>query len=315
MLACNKFLAFARWNVLFRKWPNVTVSPCYIFMEIWITVKTCFTLPSQCSYHVLGLGLLNLSWFLMWACSWSTIRSNYKPINASELEWRGRHWFVDLWFELWHVLASEWTYSCRCLSLQMVKAIQVLRIHLLELEKVSELCKDFCNRYTSTLKGKTSLFSAPLQCFFKWTRKKKDEKKKKKKMAWKYVWWRANLFVFAKGTRCYPDFFSAVDGITSHHEKCFDLLMTETLWRMHCWVHAAPTRADIDKYSTDEMHLLCVEYRRKKWNEQICSSSCERQETVLHSVDAGLLSIESRKTCLCTGQDILSLGFQLGTQF
>ncbi|CAG2100487.1 unnamed protein product, partial [Medioppia subpectinata] len=29
----------------------------------------------------------------------------------------------------------------------MIKAIQVLRIHLLELEKVSELCKDFCQRY------------------------------------------------------------------------------------------------------------------------------------------------------------------------
>ena len=38
--------------------------------------------------------------------------------------------------------------------LQMVKAIQVLRIHLLELEKVSELCKDFCSRYISCLKGK-----------------------------------------------------------------------------------------------------------------------------------------------------------------
>jgi hypothetical protein len=31
----------------------------------------------------------------------------------------------------------------------MIKAIQVLRIHLLELEKVSELCKDFCQRYIS----------------------------------------------------------------------------------------------------------------------------------------------------------------------
>ena len=45
-----------------------------------------------------------------------------------------------------------------CLSLrklfQMVKAIQVLRIHLLELEKVQELCKDFCNRYITCLKGK-----------------------------------------------------------------------------------------------------------------------------------------------------------------
>ncbi|KAH9369093.1 hypothetical protein HPB48_016736 [Haemaphysalis longicornis] len=37
---------------------------------------------------------------------------------------------------------------------QMVKAIQVLRIHLLELEKVQELCKDFCNRYIACLKSK-----------------------------------------------------------------------------------------------------------------------------------------------------------------
>ncbi|XP_046553524.1 LOW QUALITY PROTEIN: homeobox protein PKNOX1-like [Haliotis rubra] len=36
----------------------------------------------------------------------------------------------------------------------MVKAIQVLRIHLLELEKVNELCKDFCTRYIACLKGK-----------------------------------------------------------------------------------------------------------------------------------------------------------------
>lgn len=30
---------------------------------------------------------------------------------------------------------------------QMIRSIQVFRIHLLELEKVSELCKDFCHRY------------------------------------------------------------------------------------------------------------------------------------------------------------------------
>ncbi|XP_038657172.1 homeobox protein PKNOX1-like [Scyliorhinus canicula] len=36
----------------------------------------------------------------------------------------------------------------------MVKAIQVLRIHLLELEKVNDLCKDFCNRYIACLKTK-----------------------------------------------------------------------------------------------------------------------------------------------------------------
>ncbi|RDD46089.1 Homeobox protein PKNOX2 [Trichoplax sp. H2] len=36
----------------------------------------------------------------------------------------------------------------------MIKAIQVLRIHLLELEKVNELCKDFCQRYIGCLKNK-----------------------------------------------------------------------------------------------------------------------------------------------------------------
>ncbi|XP_072541612.1 homeobox protein PKNOX1.1 [Salminus brasiliensis] len=36
----------------------------------------------------------------------------------------------------------------------MVKAIQVLRIHLLELEKVNDLCKDFCSRYIACLKSK-----------------------------------------------------------------------------------------------------------------------------------------------------------------
>ena len=36
----------------------------------------------------------------------------------------------------------------------MIKSIQVLRIHLLELEKVQDLCKDFCNRYITCLKSK-----------------------------------------------------------------------------------------------------------------------------------------------------------------
>lgn len=36
----------------------------------------------------------------------------------------------------------------------MVQAILVLRYHLIELEKVNELCENFCQRYISTLKGK-----------------------------------------------------------------------------------------------------------------------------------------------------------------
>ena len=48
-----------------------------------------------------------------------------------------------------------WIYTCNISQyLQMIGAIQVLRIHLLELEKVQELCKDFCNRYITCLKGK-----------------------------------------------------------------------------------------------------------------------------------------------------------------
>lgn len=50
--------------------------------------------------------------------------------------------------------ADTWAYSASSSSPQMVKAIQVLRIHLLELEKVNELCKDFCNRYITCLKTK-----------------------------------------------------------------------------------------------------------------------------------------------------------------
>lgn len=36
----------------------------------------------------------------------------------------------------------------------MIKAIQILWIHLLELDKVNELCKDFCTRYISCLRTK-----------------------------------------------------------------------------------------------------------------------------------------------------------------
>ncbi|KAH9509217.1 Homeobox protein pknox1 [Bulinus truncatus] len=36
----------------------------------------------------------------------------------------------------------------------MIKAIQVLRIHLMEMEKVNDLCKDFCTRYIACLKSK-----------------------------------------------------------------------------------------------------------------------------------------------------------------
>lgn len=51
-------------------------------------------------------------------------------------------------------VSSEHLGSLLPFSPQMVKAIQVLRIHLLELEKVNELCKDFCNRYITCLKTK-----------------------------------------------------------------------------------------------------------------------------------------------------------------
>ena len=36
----------------------------------------------------------------------------------------------------------------------MLRAIQTLRIHLLELEKVNELCRDFCSRYIACLRAK-----------------------------------------------------------------------------------------------------------------------------------------------------------------
>ena len=40
-----------------------------------------------------------------------------------------------------------------------INALLVLRIHLLELEKVDDLCKDFCKRYISCLKGEPEIVS------------------------------------------------------------------------------------------------------------------------------------------------------------
>uniref|UniRef100_A0A8C3XWU2 PBX/knotted 1 homeobox 2 n=1 Tax=Chelydra serpentina TaxID=8475 RepID=A0A8C3XWU2_CHESE len=51
-------------------------------------------------------------------------------------------------------ISTEPVNSSQKAIMLMVKAIQVLRIHLLELEKVNELCKDFCNRYITCLKTK-----------------------------------------------------------------------------------------------------------------------------------------------------------------
>uniref|UniRef100_A0A158Q5X0 Meis_PKNOX_N domain-containing protein n=1 Tax=Dracunculus medinensis TaxID=318479 RepID=A0A158Q5X0_DRAME len=45
--------------------------------------------------------------------------------------------------------------SCiKFISNSMLQSIQVLRFHLLELEKVHELCDNFCHRYVTCLKGK-----------------------------------------------------------------------------------------------------------------------------------------------------------------
>ena len=61
-------------------------------------------------------------------------------------------WNTKLEQVVWEYLKEIW--PNQMLSFQMIRAIQVLRIHLLELEKVQELCKDFCNRYITCLKGK-----------------------------------------------------------------------------------------------------------------------------------------------------------------
>ena len=56
--------------------------------------------------------------------------------------------------ESFYVQSKKTVTETKFLFIQMIRAIQVLRIHLLELEKVQELCKDFCNRYITCLKGK-----------------------------------------------------------------------------------------------------------------------------------------------------------------
>ena len=51
----------------------------------------------------------------------------------------------------------------------MVRSIQVLRIHLLELEKVQDLCKDFCNRYITCLKVLITEYSGNRCCATDWS--------------------------------------------------------------------------------------------------------------------------------------------------
>ena len=46
------------------------------------------------------------------------------------------------------------SYDVNNFVFQMIKAIQILWIHLLELDKVNELCKDFCTRYIACLRTK-----------------------------------------------------------------------------------------------------------------------------------------------------------------
>lgn len=61
---------------------------------------------------------------------------------------------VSLLYTAMNLFFFRFFVFCFTSDLQMVKAIQVLRIHLLELEKVSDLCKDFCSRYIACLKTK-----------------------------------------------------------------------------------------------------------------------------------------------------------------
>ena len=63
----------------------------------------------------------------------------------------GLHWILMLIVEK---RKHEAVNKIKLLYFQMIGALQVLRIHLLELEKVHDLCKDFCNRYITCLRGK-----------------------------------------------------------------------------------------------------------------------------------------------------------------
>ncbi|CAD5112203.1 DgyrCDS1437 [Dimorphilus gyrociliatus] len=95
--------------------------------------------------------LLQLVGLLLEKCESSTNSENW-PNSASVNEAIGE--FIRQHAENGADVQKCFTTDDADLDDIMMDAIQVLRIHLFELEKVNELCQDFCSRYTSCLKGK-----------------------------------------------------------------------------------------------------------------------------------------------------------------
>ena len=111
------------------------------------TFEHCRARHQMCSSNVFHAIYFNISKlyspeFLSWIQTFEQVafetstQQKHPPSRPSMLTLPINVWYmIIIWF-------------------QMIRAIQVLRIHLLELEKVQELCKDFCNRYITCLKGK-----------------------------------------------------------------------------------------------------------------------------------------------------------------
>ena len=59
------------------------------------------------------------------------------------------NFYSDKYHEVYYGMCI---FSTCFLQLQMLQAVTVLRLHLFELEKVNELCRDFCDRYTACLR-------------------------------------------------------------------------------------------------------------------------------------------------------------------
>lgn len=78
-------------------------------------------------------------------CAWFISNSISKPLKKWSLIW-------PLKLILRHLQSSDHLNGWPHKFCQMIQAVAVLRLHLFELEKVNELCRDFCERYATCLR-------------------------------------------------------------------------------------------------------------------------------------------------------------------
>jgi len=98
--------------------------------------------------------------YVLERCEQATINSSLlttdDDCHASSFE-KNMKIFLSKHHELLTINRDDHHHSSLIIDQFYIDAMQVLRIHLLELEKINDLCRDFCQRYITCLKVKLNV--------------------------------------------------------------------------------------------------------------------------------------------------------------